>query len=45
MQMKAELNHNENVVNDTAAAAYLDVFAGKIFDQADDEDRSGKGSK
>lgn len=43
--MKQELDGNENVMNDVDAADYIEAFAGKIFDQADDEDRTGAGTR
>jgi hypothetical protein len=43
--MKAELGSNEAVSDDAAAAAYVETFAVKLFVQADNEDRSGKGTR
>lgn len=43
--MKADTGDNEAVSDDAAAAAYVDNFASKLFTQADNEDRSGKGTR
>ena len=43
--MKAALSDNEAATDDAAAAAYVENFAVKLFVQADNEDRSGKGTR
>ena len=43
--MKEELKSNEAVSDDQVAAAYVDNFSTKIFDQADSEDRSGRSTR
>lgn len=43
--MKADIADNEAATDDAAAAAYVDNFAVKLFVQADNEDRSGKGNR
>lgn len=45
LQMKAALDKDEAVVDEGVAAAYVDNFATKIFDQADAEDRAGKATR
>ncbi|KAK4690195.1 vacuolar protein sorting-associated protein VTA1, partial [Phenoliferia sp. Uapishka_3] len=40
--MKAELADNDAVADDAAASAYVENFALKVFNQADNEDRTGK---
>ncbi|SCV71069.1 BQ2448_3831 [Microbotryum intermedium] len=42
---KTELGMNEAITDDVAASAYVENFAVKLFDQADDEDRKGKSTK
>ena len=39
------MGDNEAVSDDAAASAYVDNFASKLFSQADNEDRSGKGTR
>lgn len=43
--MKQELDGNDNVTSDDSASAYVESFAEKIFDQADNEDRTGAGTR
>ncbi|KDE07880.1 hypothetical protein MVLG_01973 [Microbotryum lychnidis-dioicae p1A1 Lamole] len=42
---KSELGTNEAITDDAAASAYVENFAVKLFDQADDEDRKGKSTR
>jgi vacuolar protein sorting-associated protein VTA1 len=43
--LKQELGHSDLLTNDTAAYAYLENFALKVFLIADNEDRADKASK
>lgn len=43
--MKKDMGENEAISEDAAASAYVDNFASKLFSQADNEDRSGKGTR